>query len=134
HRGAETILFRADDFADPAHSAVFSLPEQYAALAPSARNFAAICRADVTQVPTLGDFRAGRNIPRAAAPVTAAASRADGATRVSAGPNRRLVAQLLGGEPKVRPGETVAPALGAARPSGRSNRAIVQALGSRPVE
>jgi hypothetical protein len=61
-QGGETILFRANDFADPERSAVFDILRQHGHLKPAAERFAAICRADIAAVPSLVDFLAGRNI------------------------------------------------------------------------
>jgi len=74
--GGETILFRANDFADPDGSEVFGFLRRLGKLRPAAENFAAICRADVAAVPSLADFRACRAIPSgtaaaASAPTTA---------------------------------------------------------------
>ena len=132
-QGGETILFRAADFAAPERSEVFGLLAQHAALRPSVENFAAICRADLEAVPTLDDFRAGRNIPRDQAAAPAAAASAVDLAPAPAGRNRHLVAHLLG-ERAASPRVAAAPRQLAAsappvpsRPS-RSNRAILQAL------
>ena len=66
-QGGETILFRANDFADPERSEVFGILRQRGTLRPMVQNFAAICRADIGAVPPLADFLAGRNIPGAGA-------------------------------------------------------------------
>jgi hypothetical protein len=66
----ENILFTANDYADPDASALFQTlaqqtdPQFTAAVA----NFAAICKSDIRQTPTLADFLAGQNIPAVAAP------------------------------------------------------------------
>lgn len=66
--GGETILFKANDFADPQNSAVFrrlfAMPE----LREQAHNFAAICQAPLAAVPTLDDFLAGWKVPAAKLP------------------------------------------------------------------
>jgi predicted Ser/Thr protein kinase len=77
-QGGETILFRANDFADPDRSEVFGILRS-GKLRQAAENFTAICRADVTAVPPLADFLAGGNIPSAPAVTTPPA--ADGAAR-----------------------------------------------------
>ena len=61
--GGETIIFKANDFTDPASSPIFSLLFQRPSLKDAASRFAAICKGKITAVPTLDDFRAGRNIP-----------------------------------------------------------------------
>ena len=71
-QGGETILFRANDFADPDHAEVFDILRHHPTLAPAAQNFAAVCRADIQAVPRLSDFRAGRNIPASSATLSAA--------------------------------------------------------------
>lgn len=70
--GGETIIFKANDFADPQNSEIFGLLLARPGLKDQAKNFAAICDADISAVPTLEDFRAGRNIPTEKAPITAA--------------------------------------------------------------
>lgn len=62
----DSIIFRANDFADPASSAVFSELMRKPALASQAQNFAAVCRAPIEKTPSLEDFLAGRNIPASA--------------------------------------------------------------------
>jgi len=59
----DAIVFRANDFVDPASSSVFSELMRKPALATYAKNFAAICRAPIEKTPSLEDFLAGRNIP-----------------------------------------------------------------------
>lgn len=63
--GGEAILFRANDFADPERSEVFRALQQHAGLREPAGRFAAICRGDIAAIPTLAEFRSGRNIPPA---------------------------------------------------------------------
>lgn len=72
--GGETIIFKANDFADPANSEVFRRLLAMPKLKEQARNFAAICDAPLAAVPTLGEFLAGRNIPAAKTPVSATSS------------------------------------------------------------
>lgn len=67
--GGETIVFRANDFADPGNSEIFRRLQAMAKLKEHARNFAAICEAPLAAVPTLDDFVAGRNIPAAKTPI-----------------------------------------------------------------
>ncbi len=68
--GGETIVFRANDFADAQNSAVFARLLALPKLKESARRFAAICQAPLAAVPTLEDFLAGRNVPGAKTPIT----------------------------------------------------------------
>jgi hypothetical protein len=60
---AEAILFRANDFLDPASSKAFKRLLGYRSLAADAGNFAAVCTAPLERIPSLADFAAGRNIP-----------------------------------------------------------------------
>ena len=67
--GGETIIFKANDFADPQASEIFQRLLVMAKLKRQACNFAAICEAPLAAVPTLDDFLAGRNIPAARTPI-----------------------------------------------------------------
>jgi hypothetical protein len=67
--GGETIIFKANDFADPQNSQIFERLLAMPKLKESARNFAAICEAALAAVPTLDEFLAGRNIPAAKTPI-----------------------------------------------------------------
>jgi hypothetical protein len=69
--GGETIIFKANDFADPQNSAVFRRLLAMPKLKEQARNFAAICEAPLAAVPTLDEFLAGRSIPAAKTPIAA---------------------------------------------------------------
>lgn len=60
---ADAILFRANDFLDPANSSAFALIAKNSSLASHAKNFAAICKSPMARAPDLADFLAGRNIP-----------------------------------------------------------------------
>ena len=62
--GAGVIVFRANDYADPGASAVFSALQTIPSLARDASNFATVCRAAYKQVPTLADFLNGQGIPQ----------------------------------------------------------------------
>ena len=73
-QGGETILFRANDFADPDRSEVFGILRRHRKLRQAAENFAAVCRNDVTAVPSLADFLVGRDIPSAPAAATSSAA------------------------------------------------------------
>lgn len=121
-RGGEAIILHAGDFAEPAQSELFRALEQCPGLAAAAGNFAAVCRAEVTAVPSLAEFRAGRNIPRTVAPKPAA-SPAERGSR-----NRDLVARLLGNGAAGQP-HTAAP-----RTRPASNRAVVQQLRAAPPQ
>jgi hypothetical protein len=63
--GGETIIFKANDFADPSSSPVFRYLAQRPTLRQAATRFAAICQSSYDAVPTLEDFLAGRNVPAA---------------------------------------------------------------------
>jgi hypothetical protein len=69
--GGETIIFKANDFADPQNSEIFRRLLAMPKLKGQARSFAAICEAPLAAVPTLDEFLAGRNIPAAKAPINA---------------------------------------------------------------
>jgi hypothetical protein len=60
---ADAILFRANDFLDPASSSAFSLVAKNASLASHVKNFAAVCKSPMAKAPSLADFLAGKNIP-----------------------------------------------------------------------
>lgn len=60
---ADAILFRANDFLDPASSTAFALVAKNASLAAHVKNFAAVCKSPTAKTPDLADFLAGRNIP-----------------------------------------------------------------------
>lgn len=59
----DTILFKANDFADPTQSVIFNELFRYPQIAEDAKNFAAICGASYEKIPTLEDFLARKNIP-----------------------------------------------------------------------
>lgn len=60
---ADAILFRANDFLDPANSSAFALVAKNASLTSQVKNFAAVCKSPMVRAPELADFLAGRNIP-----------------------------------------------------------------------
>lgn len=60
----DSILFKANDFADPSRSAIFSDLFNRPQFADDAKNFAAICKAAFDKIPTLEDFLAKKNIPQ----------------------------------------------------------------------
>jgi len=66
----EAVLFRANDFAEPGRSAIFGDLFARSQFAQDAKNFAAICKAPFTSIPTLEDFKARRNIPQVAITVS----------------------------------------------------------------
>jgi len=59
----DSIVFKANDFADPTHSAVFARILSIPQLSEEATNFASICNAPFEKTPTLEDFVSKRNIP-----------------------------------------------------------------------
>ena len=63
--GGETVVFKANDFADPANSDIFRRLSAMPKLKEEARRFAAICEAPLAAVPTLDEYLAGRNVPAA---------------------------------------------------------------------
>lgn len=63
--GGEAIVFSANDYADPASSPAFAAVRALPGLSDKVDWFAAICSADIGEVPTLADFRSGKNIPKA---------------------------------------------------------------------
>ena len=65
-----TILFRANDFADPDRSTLFGLLRRDPVFTADAERFAQICQTPLANVPSLADFLAGRTIP--VAPVVTA--------------------------------------------------------------
>ena len=69
--GGETIIFKANDFADPQNSEIFRRLLAMPKLKGQARSFAAICEAPLATVPTLDEFLSGRNIPAAKTPINA---------------------------------------------------------------
>ena len=69
--GGETIIFKANDFADPQNSEIFRRLLAMPKLKGLARSFAAICEAPLATVPTLDEFLSGRNIPAAKTPINA---------------------------------------------------------------
>ncbi|MCC7006384.1 MAG: protein kinase family protein [Ottowia sp.] len=61
----DSILFKANDFANPSTSAIFLDLFNRPKFAEEAKNFAAICNSTYDKIPTLEDFLAKRNIPQA---------------------------------------------------------------------
>ncbi|WP_270668100.1 MULTISPECIES: CFI-box-CTERM domain-containing protein [unclassified Aeromonas] len=66
HSDGDSILFKANDFADPSQSSIFSDLVGRGNFAEDAKNFAAICKSAFDKTPTLEDFLAKRNIPQVA--------------------------------------------------------------------
>ena len=62
--GAGVIVFKANDFADPAASATLAEISRVPALQRDAANFASVCRGGFAEVPTLAEFLAGQKIPQ----------------------------------------------------------------------
>lgn len=62
--GAGVLVFRANDYADPGASAVFSLLAAIPSIARDTKNFATICRAAYQKTPTFADFIDAKNIPQ----------------------------------------------------------------------
>ena len=65
--GGNAIIFNANDFSDPPSSEIFRILSGIPALRQGAERLATICMSPVSDVPTLSDFRVGRNIPTLAA-------------------------------------------------------------------
>lgn len=63
NNGGESIIFRANDYADPQSSPIFAELRAIPELKAAADHLAAICSAPVSQTPTLTEFLAGQNIP-----------------------------------------------------------------------
>lgn len=82
--GGQAIIFKANDFVDPASSEVFRALSGMPAVRESAKKLAAICGASVSDVPTLSDFIAGRNIPIAIVPPVGAPRPAPSPTYIGA--------------------------------------------------
>ena len=61
--GGETIIFKANDYADPGSSEIFRILYSKPELRAAAANFQRICEASSKQVPTLEEFLSGVNIP-----------------------------------------------------------------------
>jgi hypothetical protein len=60
----ESILFKANDYAMPAGSSIFSALFSKPVLKKTVQNFAAVCESPYESVPSLDDFIRGKNIPR----------------------------------------------------------------------
>lgn len=62
----DSILFKANDFADPAQSAIFGELSSKQNFSDEVKNFAAICQSDFNKTPSLEDFLLKKNIPQVA--------------------------------------------------------------------
>lgn len=62
--GAGVIVFKANDFADPTASATLAEVSRIAPLQRDAKHFASVCMGGFSEVPSLSDFLAGRNVPQ----------------------------------------------------------------------
>lgn len=65
----DAILFKANDFAEPNQSAIFTTLFGRSEFAEDTKNLAAICKAPFDKIPTLEDFLARRNIPQVVMPL-----------------------------------------------------------------
>lgn len=61
----DTILFKANDFAEPAQSEIFRELFNKPQFSQDAKNLASIAKSSFNKIPSLEDFIAGRNIPQA---------------------------------------------------------------------
>jgi serine/threonine protein kinase len=61
----DSILFKANDYADPDRSMIFGELINRPRFSEEAKNFAAICKSPFEKIPSLEDFLAKRNIPQA---------------------------------------------------------------------
>jgi len=86
----DAILFRADDYADPAASRIFDLLARLRGLETPVQNLAAVCDAPFEHVPRFEDFLAGKEIPRS--------------------PTRQAVGRQRRGRPAFRPARVIVPA------------------------
>jgi hypothetical protein len=59
----DSILFKANDFADPAQSAIFGELSNKQNFSDEIKNFAAICQSEFIKTPSLEDFLLKKNIP-----------------------------------------------------------------------
>ena len=71
---SETILFSASDYEKPESSAIFAELRNIPQLSDYANNFALICKSSIKQIPTVADFLAKQNIPRATITFTSTVS------------------------------------------------------------
>ena len=64
NEGGETIVFKANDYLDPASSPIFKALASKAAVKEYAERLAKICLSELDRVPSLNDYLAGQNIPK----------------------------------------------------------------------
>lgn len=64
HSDGDSVLFKANDFADPSSSMIFSDLSSRFGFADDAKNFASVCSAGFEKIPTLDDFINRKNIPQ----------------------------------------------------------------------
>ena len=62
--GAGVIVFKANDFADPAASPTLAEVSRIPSLQRDAKHFASVCLGGFAEVPSLSDFQAGKNVPQ----------------------------------------------------------------------
>ena len=84
NEGGETIIFKANDYADPSSSEIFRILKAKPELQSAANNLERICGAPISQVPTLEDFLAGNNIPVASVRTAPALGRVEGKPKQAA--------------------------------------------------
>ena len=84
NEGGETIIFKANDYADPSSSEIFRILKTKPELQSAANNLERICGAPISQVPTLEDFLAGNNIPAASVRMAPALGRVEGKRKQAA--------------------------------------------------
>ena len=84
NEGGETIIFKANDYADPSSSEIFRILKAKPELQSAANNLERICGAPISQVPTLEDFLAGNNIPAASVRAAPAPGRVEGKPKQAA--------------------------------------------------
>ena len=75
--GGETIIFKANDYADPSGSEIFRILRGKSDLLAATMDLERVCDAPITQVPTLEDFIAGNNIPAGKVRIAPAPGRAE---------------------------------------------------------
>lgn len=71
---ADSVLFKANDFADPGQSHIFKTLIGHNTFSHEAKNFAAICSSSFDETPTLEDYLSGRNIPQLKISITTCTS------------------------------------------------------------
>lgn len=66
--GAGVIVFKANDYAAPQNSKIFSEIKKISSLKQYVQNFTSICLATYAQIPVLDDFLTNKNIPKNVVP------------------------------------------------------------------